>query len=92
MSATWLLALGESFKTVREGPRPYTMARGFFPRFAGRKAGGHGACEPAAGRPERPAGPAQALSQPDGGAAKGAATGQRLEGLGLEAARAKWNR
>jgi hypothetical protein len=67
MSATWLLALGDSFKAVRDEPRPYRMALRCVPRFAGQNRGRHEASETAAGR--------LAPGKTNGGAA--AATGAR---------------
>jgi len=99
MSATWLLALGDTFMTVPDGPRPYVMARRFFPHFAGQRAGGHGAAGAAARWPERAGGPVRALGVSGGGAAQGsagaarrAAAGQQPPGLGTEAARVKQQR
>jgi hypothetical protein len=99
MSATWLLALGGTFKIVRDEPRPYRVARRFFPRFAGQQAGGHGASRAAAEWPERAGGPAPAPGVTGGGGAqgaagatRGAATRQQPPALGTEAAGAKWQR
>jgi len=83
MSATWLLALGETFMTVPDEPRPFIMARRFFPRFAGHQAGG-----PAPAMGARDGGAAEAAA----GARRGVAAGQQPPGLGAEAARAKWQR
>ena len=73
MSATWLLALGETFKAVRDEPRPYRMARRYVPRFAGQKTGGHGASVAAGEGSGWPGGPAAELSETEGGAGRTAA-------------------
>jgi len=93
MSGTWLLALGDSFKAVRDEPRPYRMARPYCPRFAGQQAGCQGAAEAASARGGRRGGAAAALSETDegaGSAAWGAAAGRQMAGIGIKAARANW--
>jgi hypothetical protein len=93
MSGTFLLALGETFKTVRDEPRPFRMARTYVPSFGRLKAGRGGAALAVGGWPGEPA---RARGENAGGAALAsasaacaAAAGRQLTVPGAEAARAK---